>query len=329
MSENADTLQITETDSARMGMDEGRFTLIGLLVVAAVAIVAIVLASVGLSRNPTTNINVGGTSGQGQAGMSSALTGSSGLKKTWLFAIGHDYSPFEYVNDQGYTDGFNIDLISAVCAEAGMQCHTVYLEYPTCWNSIPGKHPVPGEALMGNWVDACTGWYVVQERLNSVAYSTSFMKNIKANFIVKKNDNSFNPNDLRGKTIGFQDGWVNDEKCLLRQNNIANNDLAVAQIKHYTHSEEAYKALDNNEIAAFFHSLDALVDLTKYKWIGAQYSCMLKGMSMMIKKGSKLAQWWDPAFNNVKEKGVYRKICKEAETKHARDEVRIDFDCLD
>ncbi|XP_014662490.1 PREDICTED: histidine-binding periplasmic protein-like [Priapulus caudatus] len=328
MSVNGDTRHITGSDS-KMGMDESRTTFTGLAIVAAVALVAIVLAAVALSRNPTTNISLGESSSQDQAGMSSALTGTSGLKKKWLFAIGHDYSPFEYVNEQGYTDGFNKDLISAVCQQAGMQCSTVYLEYPQCWNGIPGKHPVPGPALMDNWVDACTGWYVSQERLNSIAYSTAFMKSIEANFLVKKSDNSFNPNDLRGRTVGFLDGWVNDEKCLLRQNNIANNDLAVAQVKHYTHSGESYKALDNNEIAGLFHSLDATVDLNKYKWVGARYSCMIKGLSMMTKKDSLLAQWWDPAFNMVKEKGIYNQICKEAPKKHAGNEVDIELDCLD
>lgn len=71
------------------------------------------------------------------------------------------------------------------------------------------------------------------------------------------------------------------------------------------------------KVHAGFHATDAAIDTSKYQWVGDGYNCMIKGLSMMTRKDSKLALWWDPAFRRVKEKGTYDKICKEAPKKHS------------
>ncbi|XP_014666167.1 PREDICTED: uncharacterized protein LOC106808106 [Priapulus caudatus] len=329
----SDELAITDPLPSMGFLNNGeRMTAIAMLLVGAVALIALVLGAVSLSRGPAQiNINGQGTT-PGGAGTAAAYTGTGGgvavsYDKLWMFAIGHDFSPYEYQNDQGYTQGFNVDLIDAVCREAGVKCSTVYDDYNNCWNGVPGKHPLPGPGLMGRWYDACTGWSQHASRLNSVGFTNPWTGTGKPSFmILKNNPDGFNNRDVTGKKIGFLDGWIGDENCLTRQTAISGNQLTLGQIKHYKDLADAMKAMQSKEIAALFHSTGITYDQARYEFIGVESdytSCTIAGLSMMTRKDSALAMWWNPAFGRIKEKGIFQRICEDATKNHIKTDENI------
>ena len=44
--------------------------------------------------------------------------------------------------------------------------------------------------------------------------------------------------------------------------------------------------------------------------------CDAGGTAVMLKKGSNLAQWWNPAFQSLVDSGDYQKLCEESRIKY-------------
>ena len=59
-------------------------------------------------------------------------------EKTFLFALGGDLPPYDYLKDQKLR-GFTLDLIESVCLTAGKDCRVVYDPYENCWGSSRGE----------------------------------------------------------------------------------------------------------------------------------------------------------------------------------------------
>ena len=46
------------------------------------------------------------------------------------------------------------------------------------------------------------------------------------------------------------------------------------------------------------------------------YVCHVAGAAMMVSHGSSVLSWWDKAFDEMKESGEFRSLCRKAERVH-------------
>ncbi|XP_022095988.1 uncharacterized protein LOC110982114 [Acanthaster planci] len=97
---------------------------------------------------------------------------------------------------------------------------------------------------------------------------------------------------------------------------------------HFTSREDVIQAINEGMIDAVFCNiflynfeadLDALGD--------PDTTCMLDGAGMTVRKDSRLPDWWNPAFDQLKESSEYQRICDEVTTKHSQSEEEIA--CID
>ncbi|XP_041459215.1 uncharacterized protein LOC121410902 [Lytechinus variegatus] len=290
-----------------------RITIILVIISLMVSTIAIILSATSLSREGTT-INVG------DAG---STTGSSAGKladDVWTFAIGHDGSNVEYFDQtSGTLRGFHVDIVNAVCAQANKNCRLIWDVYSNCWDSQAGQLARGGIGLMGGWYDACTGWFNTYERALTFKFTNPIRKKFNGQFFVKQgNPNSFNPTSI-GSTqkIGFGDGWSSDEHCLGRNSDtISGVPLDPSQVVHYGNRNQLIDAVNNNEVVAVFTNAHTLLN-SGLEQVGPTITnCQRAGGSIMTPMQSTLPDWWNPAFDALKQSGAYKDICAKLDNEH-------------
>ncbi|CAH1778068.1 unnamed protein product [Owenia fusiformis] len=290
------------------GQVNSRLLLILIAVLGVVAIIGLILAAVALGRPTGTSVTVQPAgSGDGSA----AKVSQSG-KRIWSIEIGHDYGAFEYIDDEGYLQGFNFDLIKAVCDAADMDCRTVWDKYSNCMNSEAGEHSMGGQGLLDGWYDACMGWVPTIGRTHVFSFAQSYGKPTMAQFYVKNDDVTFNPSDITGKKIGFIDGWAYDEKCVAKQKSITGSTLDRANIVHVSSPTELIPMITNGKVDAVFTGEENMKTAVKdgiVKKSGGDISCMLGGVAVMARKDSSFIALWNEGFRKIKANGEFDKLC--------------------
>ncbi|XP_072027428.1 uncharacterized protein, partial [Amphiura filiformis] len=295
--------------------------LVLICVIGAISLVALVLAAFSISQKGTTNFNVGTTSG---------TTGTTNEDKIWTFAIGHDGTNLEYIEDTtGTLRGFHVDIVNAVCTIANKNCRLVWDIYRNCWTSQAGERARGGLGMMSGWYDACTGWFNTYDRALTVDFTTAFRKPLMGVFYVKNgNPDGFQWTDLTGKQIGILDGWAQDEHCLARKSDIITGvPLETSQIVHYVTIEAGVAAVNNGDVAALFANTNQ--DSRGLQVVSDELSCTKDGGCMMFRKDARIAAWWNPAFERLKET-TYRDICARVDKDHgAQPGAGGDIICVD
>ncbi|XP_070554588.1 uncharacterized protein [Ptychodera flava] len=121
---------------------------------------------------------------------------------------------FNYIDEDGIYRGFHADLIARSWKEG---CVNQVVPHSACLTHRSGEIPHAGPALLGKQIDICFGWSKSPARALSVDFTEPFVRSDSETlFVVKSgNPNNFDPNDIRGKKIGFEDGFVTDKICLL------------------------------------------------------------------------------------------------------------------
>lgn len=109
------------------------------------------------------------------------------------------YAPFEYINDDGKPEGFDVDLIRAIAAEMGFAVNLVN----TNWDGI-----IPS-LLSGNSDIIISAMTITEERSKSVTFSDPYFEATQY-IAVKKGAPIKKLADLEGKKIGVQNGTTGD-----------------------------------------------------------------------------------------------------------------------
>ncbi|XP_071488008.1 uncharacterized protein [Diadema antillarum] len=278
------------------------------------SIIAITLAASALTRKAETTVNLGSAPG--------SESGSVGKvsPEVWKFAIGHDGTSVEYIDDTtGTLRGFHVDIVNAVCAEAKKTCRLVWDIYSNCWTSEAGQKSRGGVGLMSGWYDACTGWFNTHERALTFQFTAALRKPYNGVFYVKPgNPGGFDPTNIRAdQRIGFGDGWSQDEHCLARNSDaITGVPLDPSQILHFKTLAEIVAAVKSNQIDAAFVNENCLGDQLEQLGDLIITNCNRGGAAMMAPKDSTLSTWWNPAFEAIRQSGVYADICARIDTEH-------------
>lgn len=149
------------------------------------------------------------------------------------------YAPFNYLDDQGEVQGFEIDLARAMCDEIGVTCEFVVQD----WDGI-----IPG--LLAQKYDAIiASLYITDERRERIAFSDKYYQ-VPARFVVPTSSTlEFTPEGMKGVVVGTQratsfERFMRDE--------FPDIDLRV-----YATMEEAYLDLQSGRIDALMADIVA------------------------------------------------------------------------
>jgi ABC-type amino acid transport substrate-binding protein len=161
-----------------------------------------------------------------------------------------------------------------------------------------------------------------------VSFSKPFRKPLNAVFFVKRgNPAGFDATNIAGNKIGFLDGHASNIFCV-RRAGITGVDQ-ISEIVHYTTREEVVAGVNDGEVDAVFandqiFNLQTDLDVASATLIS---TCMQDGAGMMVRKDSHLPDWWNSAFDALKETSQYRDICSEILERH--DQSDHEVECVD
>lgn len=154
------------------------------------------------------------------------------------------YPPFASADAAGNWQGWEIEMIEAVCAAAAMDCELT----PVAWDGI-----IP--ALTSKKIDAImASMSITGERLKTIDFSDKYY-NTPASIVGDKSiEMDASPEGLAGKILGVQAGTIHRE--------YANKHFAsvVAEIKEYQTQDEANQDLAAGRIDATQADSLALAD---------------------------------------------------------------------
>lgn len=209
-----------------------------------------------------------------------------------------EFPPFEYVDDNGEPDGFDVALIKAIGEKLGVAVEVENMEFDSLVSSI------------GNKIDvAIAGMTVTDERKNSVDFSNSYYDAVQY-VIVPEGSEIASFDDLAGKAIGVQLGTTGDF--------IASDDVDGANVSQYNKAVDAVNDLINGRVdCVIIDKNPALVFESKFagqvKAIdGAQFNFEVEDYAIALPKGDAvLADQINTALDELKADGTFDKLVEE------------------
>ena len=209
-----------------------------------------------------------------------------------------EFPPFEYVDDNGEPDGFDVALIKSIGEKLGVAVEVENMEFDSLVSSI------------GNKIDvAIAGMTVTDERKNSVDFSNSYYDAVQY-VIVPEGSEIASFDDLAGKAIGVQLGTTGDF--------IASDDVDGANVSQYNKAVDAVNDLINGRVdCVIIDKNPALVFESKFagqvKAIdGAQFNFEVEDYAIALPKGDAvLADQINTALDELKADGTFDKLVEE------------------
>lgn len=206
-----------------------------------------------------------------------------------------EFPPFEYVDDNGDADGFDIALIKAVGEKLGVSVEVENMEFDSLVSSI------------GNKIDvAIAGMTVTDERKESVDFSNSYYDALQY-VIVPEGSEISSFDDLAGKAIGVQLGTTGDF--------IASDDVEGASVSQYNKAVDAVNDLINGRVdCVIIDKNPALVFEAQFSGQvkaldGAQFNFEVENYAIALPKGdAALADQINAALEEIKADGTFDQL---------------------
>ncbi len=214
--------------------------------------------------------------------------------------IGSDtaYAPFEWQDTaSGKYIGFDMDLIDAVCKEAGY-------EYEIQSMTFDGLIP----AMTSGTIDACISAMTIKpERAEKVNFTDPYYKSGLIIAVKSDNENIQSFDDLKGKKIGVQLGTTGADMA---------RTVEGAKVTDYDRIPEAFLALKQGSVDAVVN--DAPVTLYAInkdekgavKVVGDMLSSEFYGIAVPKSK-PEVYEDLNKALNTLKQNGKFTEIYKE------------------
>ncbi|XP_046576022.1 uncharacterized protein LOC124284026 [Haliotis rubra] len=228
--------------------------------------------------------------------------------KVWLFAVDGRKRPYNFLDDMGQLTGFDVDLVTAVCAVAGRKCSMVLAEFTECTFTNRNIN-YPGRGLMAGWFDACPGYAITIDRESGFDFTSAYLSTVSTFTVAPQNPEGFDPqaDDYSNFTLTHLTGAPTNAQCLNRLKKKFDRIIIAANLP------DAKGLLLNNTAQALFSPRTNITGLDTLPNI---FSCDEGGAGVMVKKGSELPSWWNPAFQSLYLSGGYTSLCSNAQTKY-------------
>lgn len=206
-----------------------------------------------------------------------------------------EFPPFEYVDDNGQPDGFDIALIKAIGEKLGVEVEVENMEFASLVSSIGSKIDV-----------AIAGMTVTEERQQSVDFSDAYYEAVQ--YVILPADSEIaTAQDLEGKTIGVQLGTTGDF--------IATDDIADTTVQQYNKGVDAVNDLINGRVdCVIIDKNPALVFASKFEdqlvaLDGAQFEFGTEEYAIALPKGdAALAEKINAALAEIKADGTFDEL---------------------
>lgn len=208
-----------------------------------------------------------------------------------------EFPPFEYVDDNGEPDGFDIALIKAIGEKLGVEVEVENMEFASLVSSIGSKIDV-----------AIAGMTVTDERKESVDFSNSYYEAVQ--YVILPADSDIaTADDLTGKTIGVQLGTTGDF--------IATDDIADSTVQQYNKAVDAVNDLINGRLdCVIVDKNPALVFESKFEGQvkavdGAEFGFGTEEYAIALPKGdTALVDAVNAALEEIKADGTFDELVK-------------------
>ena len=206
-----------------------------------------------------------------------------------------EFPPFEYVDDNGEPDGFDIALIKAIGEKLGVTVEVENMEFEALVSAIGSKIDL-----------AIAGMTVTDERQASVDCSNPYYDALQY-VIVPEGSEIASFDDLAGKNIGVQLGTTGDF--------IASDDVEGANVSQYNKGVDAVNDLLNGRVdCVIIDKNPAQVFETQFSGQikaldGAQFGFEVENYAIALPKGdAALAQQVNKALEEIKADGTFDQL---------------------
>ncbi|CAG5136370.1 unnamed protein product, partial [Candidula unifasciata] len=226
----------------------------------------------------------------------------------YLFVSDGKKRPYSYVNDFGELVGFDLDIVNAVCKLADRSCHTVLAEFTECIFT-DRSIDYAGTGLMAARFDGCPGYQITTDRQNEFDFTLPYLDSSASFTVAPGNPAGFDPDssDYSGFTIIHLTGAPTNNVCLKRLRKKFGTIIIAQDLP------EAKAALLNRTADVLFSPRNRIDGLDV---LSPRYHCDNGGAAIMLKKGSSIPGWWNPAFQRYYFSGEYTRLCTEASGKY-------------
>ncbi|XP_005103882.1 uncharacterized protein LOC101861674 [Aplysia californica] len=235
-------------------------------------------------------------------------TSSLSAGKVWLFAVDGRRKPYNFLDENGKLVGFDVDFISKVCSVVQKKCKIVLAEFTEC--TITERNiNYAGRGLMSGWFDGCPGYVLSLDRQGAFDFTEPYLATDASFTVSPGNPSGFDPDldDYSKFTLTHLTGAVTNAQCLNRLHKKFGKIIVAADLP------DAKELLLNRTADVLFSARRSISGL---EVLPQRVHCEMGGTGVMLKKGSELAQWWNPAFQTLVLSGGYAQFCAESETKY-------------
>ncbi len=237
-------------------------------------------------------------------------------EKVWTFSTNANRRPQYYLDESGNVAGFGVDIVNAVCKNAGKKCQFQVDAFQQCVTNNEDGSFRPGNGLVEGKFDACPGYVISADREKLCAFTAPFLAT-SAHFCVKEgNPANFDPTNLDGKKITHLEGAYTNEACLQQLG------MNGAQFLIAKGIDEAVENVKTGKADAIFSPRTRIPGLDA---VPGSYNCG-EGVAVMVMPDSTLPEWWNPAFQQLVDSGEYADICEQSVSRHGGPPVkRVQF----
>lgn len=207
-----------------------------------------------------------------------------------------EFPPFEYVNDNGEPDGFDMALIKAIGEKMGVEVQVENMEFASLISSIGSKIDV-----------AIAGMTVTDERKETVDFSESYYEAVQ--YVILPADSEIaTADDLKNKAIGVQLGTTGD---------FIASEIEGATVSQYNKAVDAVNDLINERVdCVIIDKNPALVFEGKFEGQvvavdGAQFGFEPEYYAIAMPKGDAvLVDKVNAALAEIKADGTFDELVK-------------------
>ncbi len=214
------------------------------------------------------------------------------------------YPPFESINSQGQMVGFDVDILTAICAHANLTCK--FVNQP--WDSL-----IPGLEL-GKFNVIFGAMNITEERKKQVDFTKPYYTTTGTFVTAKTAQLSLDPKLLKGRTIGVQGSTTYDD--YLRA--VYGKSI---KINRYGSIQDAFLDLQSGRVDAVFGDTPIMLTWINTPANKAAYTTLgpikdakffNQGYGFAVKKGNTaLLQQLNTGLDAIKTEGAYQKITQK------------------
>jgi polar amino acid transport system substrate-binding protein len=226
------------------------------------------------------------------------LTAGMGAAQTVRMATEGAYPPYNFINDAGAPDGYEIELGNELCKRASLTCEWVTNE----WDSI-----IPN-LVSGNYDTIMAGMSITDERKKVIDFTQAYYPPADSAYVGLAADADIKTGTVAAQTSTIQAGYVSE---------------SGAKLAEFATADETIAAVRNGEAVAVFADTDFLDPIVQQSngelvYVGEPVK-LGGGVGLGLRQSdAELKGKFDAAITSMKEDGSLNALIKKWFTDKAK-----------